>query len=422
MSSKNWHIFFDDHGKPYIEHYGINGQKWGVRNGPPYPLDFKAHSKAEQRLNPKSILDGKEDKSNGSKQENKETDIFGFGNKSNEQIARDILKKNPNAAVADPDLKTWIKDHKKELLIAAGAVGIVGVVAVVAVNQNSSVNVLNDINPQVTDFIDKNDVGERVLEATDKVKNLEANGGFESNEERFMAQWLRADMHRNDPITNDDFLKLPDDDGVTLETGKQLFRMSQGKHSTLRDDIEYVSFGEDRDRYKGFLPQMWRAKNPFYPPKKFYECELSAKTTIKAPGKKESIRILEEALKKEYPGFSDEYIHDQVLTSFYKFQLNLADRNNGMAKVYFDAVKAKGYNAVIDFNDAGRLADKPLILLNGSKLANVDNVRRYSISDTKKVLKDIKLPSGTEDFNINDWNSEGKSEMYKPYIKIYANA
>lgn len=30
----------------YISHHGIDGQKWGVRNGPPYPLD---KSRKEQR-------------------------------------------------------------------------------------------------------------------------------------------------------------------------------------------------------------------------------------------------------------------------------------------------------------------------------------------------------------------------------------
>lgn len=35
---------------------------------------------------------------------NKKDDIFGFRNKSNEQIAIEILDKNPNAAVVDPRL------------------------------------------------------------------------------------------------------------------------------------------------------------------------------------------------------------------------------------------------------------------------------------------------------------------------------
>lgn len=31
-----------------LAHHGIAGQKWGHRNGPPYPLDASAHSKAEK--------------------------------------------------------------------------------------------------------------------------------------------------------------------------------------------------------------------------------------------------------------------------------------------------------------------------------------------------------------------------------------
>lgn len=32
-------------GEPYLAHHGIDGQKWGVRNGPPYPLDRETHIK-----------------------------------------------------------------------------------------------------------------------------------------------------------------------------------------------------------------------------------------------------------------------------------------------------------------------------------------------------------------------------------------
>lgn len=35
----------------YLAHHGIKGQKWGHRNGPPYPLDASDHSAQEKRLN-----------------------------------------------------------------------------------------------------------------------------------------------------------------------------------------------------------------------------------------------------------------------------------------------------------------------------------------------------------------------------------
>lgn len=34
----------------YLAHYGILGQKWGVRNGPPYPLRLSDHSASERKV------------------------------------------------------------------------------------------------------------------------------------------------------------------------------------------------------------------------------------------------------------------------------------------------------------------------------------------------------------------------------------
>ena len=40
----------------YLMHHGIKGQKWGVRNGPPYPLDASDHNARERKANWKSSL------------------------------------------------------------------------------------------------------------------------------------------------------------------------------------------------------------------------------------------------------------------------------------------------------------------------------------------------------------------------------
>ena len=42
----------------FLSHHGIKGQRWGVKNGPPYPLKAKDHSKSEQSAGWRSSLKG----------------------------------------------------------------------------------------------------------------------------------------------------------------------------------------------------------------------------------------------------------------------------------------------------------------------------------------------------------------------------
>ncbi len=48
-----------------LSHHGIKGQKWGKRNGPPYPLDYNSHSVSEKRLNSKSVLGSEQKETKG---------------------------------------------------------------------------------------------------------------------------------------------------------------------------------------------------------------------------------------------------------------------------------------------------------------------------------------------------------------------
>jgi hypothetical protein len=48
----------------YLAHFGIIGQKWGKKNGPPYPLSNANRSSAERKANPES-KSSKEKKKSG---------------------------------------------------------------------------------------------------------------------------------------------------------------------------------------------------------------------------------------------------------------------------------------------------------------------------------------------------------------------
>lgn len=39
-----------------LYHHGIEGQRWGKRNGPPYPLSYKSKSSSEKKYSRKAVL------------------------------------------------------------------------------------------------------------------------------------------------------------------------------------------------------------------------------------------------------------------------------------------------------------------------------------------------------------------------------
>ncbi len=103
----------------FLIHHGIKGQKWGVENGPPYPLNpSKDYSKAEQKANAKSLL--KEYKKNGVSYASKIVNIkdidLSNDEKINAYINSVVGKYGDNQLNKFFDLKTYMKyDIKNQL-------------------------------------------------------------------------------------------------------------------------------------------------------------------------------------------------------------------------------------------------------------------------------------------------------------------
>lgn len=79
----------------FLAHHGILGQKWGVRNGPPYPLGVSNHSASEKKAGWGKSLD-KDSKSVDNK---KRTNVDDFKRLSQKESIREAVKKvNPSGS------------------------------------------------------------------------------------------------------------------------------------------------------------------------------------------------------------------------------------------------------------------------------------------------------------------------------------
>lgn len=94
----------------YLKHHGILGQKWGKRNGPPYPLDADDHSTAEKNTMNNHPDRGGDPKESYNPDKSKAPEIkkqkFKFGKKEKEPF-------NKEKAIKNVDIRSVYK-HRKE--------------------------------------------------------------------------------------------------------------------------------------------------------------------------------------------------------------------------------------------------------------------------------------------------------------------
>lgn len=176
-------------------------------------------------------------------------------------------------------------------------------------------------------------------------------------------------------------LKSLSSEDIILSKGIKLHRISSKSVEDYADEGKriYVSYlRKDNRIYKEEMPKYIRrwgregiisddGKNAF-------EHILKTKTDIKIPSKKAMAEMYMEATKST----------DVDKGWYQKFMENLGDQDKPEVKRFFELVKQRGYNAIIDENDAGNFTKSPLILLNPKE--HIESSSSHRISNLEKKL------------------------------------
>lgn len=144
----------------------------------------------------------------------------------------------------------------------------------------------------------------------------------------------------------------------------------------------YVSYlNKDNRLYKEEMPKFirqWGAQGIISDDgKTSYDHVLKTKNKIKVASKRAMAEMYMEATQAT-----------EVDKGHYqRFMTNLVDDKNPEVRKFFEIAKRRGYNAILDENDAGNFAKSPLILLNPYE--DIESSRAHRISAIEKILNVI---------------------------------
>lgn len=197
------------------------------------------------------------------------------------------------------------------------------------------------------------------------------------------------------------------ENGVNLPKGSVIQRLSTVKETEIRPKGFFGAFDQnDVERYKAELPKWWKTWG--YDNTDGYLTQIKSVKEVRAPSGKESIRLYKNILEKDNtleqlfgadavkllsPERKSAILEGMAKKHFADFSVNWANGYDGqvMVQSYFQEVKSAGYNALIDFNDSGKLAKTPLRLLDGSdfKIAGHVHVSQSEIKSAQQKLTEL---------------------------------
>lgn len=224
-------------------------------------------------------------------------------------------------------------------------------------------------------------------------------------------QAVRIERMFGGPPVNYDTLSTND---VRIKKGQELARITLRKNEQLKDMTYLAYTKEDRTRYKAVLssPTSVRSASRSYR-KPVYESVYVATKALKSPSEKARVDAFVEILgTKSIPvGKKGEMItgREYIMKTGGKSAIKSLDNQQAGLKLYnnfttmqylqaplntayFEAVRKKGYNALVDDNDRNILSDAPLMVLDTKGSIKSMYVKQLTNDDINTAIASITTP------------------------------
>lgn len=316
-------------------HHGILGQKWGKKNGPPYPLGYDDHSAAEKRQNSITVLSGQ---ANALKAKAKKK----YDDSWNE-VGKDYKKEG----FTDEQIAALKK--RAETIAKVGAVALgVGVAYCLVSNAAMNKDFILEAGKQIYRVSSSDDgtVHDMFYAATNKLDNKKYAGHM-AYSRKVKAATIRntAKMMGADP--DDIFDQLGD-------AGKAFSKRPYNNIYELKNKTKIAGVNTCKDVYKELRKQAMADYNP---------------KTI-------SERMM---FNQEYP---------KSYSKFNRFTM-MNSRDEDSVKKFVSEIKKRGYGGIVDYNDAkasGYTSTRPVIFFGQENNVNLKSSKKITNATMYKNL------------------------------------
>ena len=207
----------------------------------------------------------------------------------------------------------------------------------------------------------------------------------------FNTKLNKTEMSRISGMSKDAFHAM-DDTPIVGPAGHVFKRMSTNPEEKLRKEVYAAFKDDDVDRYRAMLPKFWSQWGIGSDRRGGYEINIKAVEDIVSPGKKERVQTLidlmdEKIVTKNLAGekvtktgrdwlnssnlipMADRQTlsnEDAAIKAYNDFALMIGG-NSTLKNAYVKKLQQKGYNAIIDDNDSGKLSDAPMFIFDTTK-------------------------------------------------------
>lgn len=207
--------------------------------------------------------------------------------------------------------------------------------------------------------------------------------------------------------------------GETFVKNTTFRRVTPNSETTVKGRTYVSTLMKDSDFYRAAIPSVGpnsKGKGGGLKEykQKHYEIEMKATKKLSSPSEKERVDAFIELLEepsvkvkgKNAPITGRAYLEKMGYKPLFKryetqqlafeswdgFTRMQGDQDNPLAKAYFDKIKSRGYNALIDDNDRGRFTDKPVVLLDPESTVTIKNVKQLTTDEINQAQRRLQVP------------------------------